>query len=64
MILLFRLSFADASGNSSEVCTRTRDSSSDNMEGNETVFEIVLDEMKKKGFEVGFVFALVRTSFT
>ncbi|VDK76533.1 unnamed protein product [Litomosoides sigmodontis] len=46
-----KLSSADVSGSSSEVCTRTGNSSSDNTKEDETVFEIVLDEMKQEGFE-------------
>ncbi|EFO22544.2 hypothetical protein LOAG_05939 [Loa loa] len=46
------LSSADSVGSSSsEISARIGSSSSDNAERSETIFEIVLDEMKQKGFE-------------
>lgn len=52
MILLFRIPTTDASGSSSEIRAKTRSSSSENAKRDETVFEVVLNEMKRKGFEV------------
>ncbi|KAL3982732.1 hypothetical protein ACH3XW_48300 [Acanthocheilonema viteae] len=48
-------SSADINGSSSEILAKTGSSNLDNAKRNESVFEIVLDEMKQKGFErVGY----------
>lgn len=46
------LSFRPSTANGASESSEKGSSSSDSAERNKTVFQIVLDEMKEKGFEV------------